>query len=236
MKYKPVKVLPDKLRDVLIVPRGGTFEVWHKGQKVKTYSSYDDALMGAVALAPEKFRKNPAGKLEPFHSGRRPGYQNVNRAYLRKLGLRGDVLERVISRQLNGMTLADAYHAEKGYGTLPAETENPFRHERIVSASALRRKGLTKYRSVITPRGNVLRIAFPKGKRKTGSGRLQSILHKTNPPATMIYSRCLEIAGSKAGMPHKCDAECKHYGHKYRHKFSHKCCIYGLPDGSILIK
>lgn len=57
-----------------------------------------------------------------------------------------------------------------------------------------------------------------------------------NPPATKIYSHCIEIRASKAGMPHKCDAACKRSNHLYKHEFKKRCCIFGLPDGSLLIK
>lgn len=53
---------------------------------------------------------------------------------------------------------------------------------------------------------------------------------------TKIYNRVIKIYASKAGMPHNCDAECKRHGHDYVHTFKKKACIYGLPDGSILIK
>jgi hypothetical protein len=62
--------------------------------------------------------------------------------------------------------------------------------------------------------------------------------YRRNPPsgAVKIYSQCIEIRASKAGMPHKCDAACKRSGHRYKHAFKKKACIYGLPDDSILIK
>ena len=57
-----------------------------------------------------------------------------------------------------------------------------------------------------------------------------------NPPLTKIYSRLIEIKASKAGMPHRCDDKCRAAGHRFRHPFTSKACVYGLPDGSILIK
>jgi len=51
-----------------------------------------------------------------------------------------------------------------------------------------------------------------------------------------IYSEVHAIYASKAGMRHHCDAACKKARHLYRHKFKTRACIYGLPDGSILIK
>jgi hypothetical protein len=57
-----------------------------------------------------------------------------------------------------------------------------------------------------------------------------------NPPARKIYNRVIQIFASKEGMPHQCDDKCKRAHHRYQHKFSSKACIYGLSDGSILIK
>jgi len=57
-----------------------------------------------------------------------------------------------------------------------------------------------------------------------------------NPRRVKIYSSVIKIYASKAGMPHNCDAECKRHGHRYVHKFKSGAAIYGLPDGSIMIK
>lgn len=118
---------------------------------------------------------------------------------------------------------------------MPRNPEGEYEHVRIKSSAALRRRGKTKYRSIRTPTGKVLRIAFPPGRRRKGSGELQSILYPENPPPRKIYQRCVEIIASKAGMPHQCDAACKRAGHMYRHKFSKQACIYGLHDGNVLV-
>lgn len=61
-------------------------------------------------------------------------------------------------------------------------SKTKFAHERVHSPCRLASQGRTKYRSITTPSGAVLRIAFPSSRRKTGSGRLQAILHpKKNP-------------------------------------------------------
>jgi hypothetical protein len=59
--------------------------------------------------------------------------------------------------------------------------KSKYRHERLKTPAALARRGKTKYRSITTPGGAVIRIAFPPGRRKKGSGEVQAILHKRNP-------------------------------------------------------
>ena len=68
-----------------------------------------------------------------------------------------------------------------------------YEHERIISPATLARRGKTKC-------GHVLRIAFPQGKRRTGSGELQAILHPIENPyreveyePVKIYNRIIEV-------------------------------------------
>ena len=57
-----------------------------------------------------------------------------------------------------------------------------------------------------------------------------------NPHAVVvIYGRVLAIEAMKT-QKHLCDAECKRFGHRYRHDFKPGAVMYGLDDGSILIR
>jgi hypothetical protein len=74
--------------------------------------------------------------------------------------------------------------------------KNPYVHERLISPRALARRGKTKYRSVRTPRGSVLRIAFPEGRRTKGSGELQAVLHK-NPASEVAQEIYRQLGGGR---------------------------------------
>lgn len=61
-------------------------------------------------------------------------------------------------------------------------------------------------------------------------------LAKANPgKPVLIYGKVLRIEAIKT-QNHICDAECKKFNHRYFHDFSSAPKMYGLPDGSILIR
>lgn len=54
--------------------------------------------------------------------------------------------------------------------------------------------------------------------------------------AKLIYTDIIEVKASKAGMPHRCDAECKRVNHQYVHRFKVKnACIWGVSGGRFLV-
>lgn len=59
---------------------------------------------------------------------------------------------------------------------------------------------------------------------------------KSNPDKpVLIYGNVRRIEAIKS-QDHICDEECKACGHRYFHDFTTKPKMYGLPDGSLLIK
>lgn len=62
------------------------------------------------------------------------------------------------------------------------------------------------------------------------------IRRNCNPPgATVVYHRLLRIEARK-GPGHRCDAGCKRANHSYFHDFGPGAVVYGLPDGSLVIR
>ena len=66
--------------------------------------------------------------------------------------------------------------------------------------------------------------------------RKEAGAHRPNPgKPVLIYGQVQQIRAKKT-QNHICDAECKAHNHQYFHDFSSKPKMYGLPDGSLLIK
>ena len=76
-----------------------------------------------------------------------------------------------------------------------------------------------------------------RGKYHTRSTWIKDVVDDTqsNPKHVLIYGEIHRVTGVKT-QKHICDADCKRHGHKYYHDFSSKPQMYGLPDGSLLIK
>lgn len=49
-----------------------------------------------------------------------------------------------------------------------------------------------------------------------------------------IYGQIIAIQAKKTGK-HRCDAECKRFGHQYEHRFKTGAKVYGLSNGDVLI-
>jgi hypothetical protein len=69
---------------------------------------------------------------------------------------------------------------------------------------------------------------FGTTKRKNPSFRLPA-------GSVEIYGRLLRIEAQK-GAGHVCDYSCKRVNHCYYHDFTKHARVWGLPDGSLLIK
>lgn len=70
--------------------------------------------------------------------------------------------------------------------------------------------------------------------RKTTTRRVSNPQQKKK--LVRIYGRVLRVIAKKTGEHRHCDAKCKRCKHEYFHDFKPGAAMYGLPDGSILIK
>lgn len=67
-------------------------------------------------------------------------------------------------------------------------------------------------------------------------GKIGKVKAKANPDQpVLIYGKVTKILATKT-QDHICDAECKQAGHRYFHNFTSTAKMYGLPDGSLLIR
>lgn len=76
-------------------------------------------------------------------------------------------------------------------------------------------------------------VRKPISNKPVGKGKKTRA--KSNPDGVLIYGNVRRIEAVKT-QDHICDAECKACGHRYFHNFTSKPKMYGLPDGSLLIK
>lgn len=81
-------------------------------------------------------------------------------------------------------------------------------------------------------------IRESKGRYYVMKARQATTRRVENPPgrAVLIYGRVIRVIAKKTGPHNNCDAECKRCNHEYFHDFKAGAVMYGLPDGSILIK
>lgn len=56
-----------------------------------------------------------------------------------------------------------------------------------------------------------------------------------NPRGVVVYHRLLKIEARK-GPGHRCDHACRRANHSYFHDFSAGAVVYGMPDGSLVIR
>lgn len=103
---------------------------------------------------------------------------------------------------------------------------------------AARKRKLTEYEAKqLTTARQVLR-----GQKKSsmnpvyfGYIRKKKLAQQTNPKPVIIYGKVTRIEAQKT-QKHICDDGCKRVNHRYFHNFTSSPTMYGLPDGSLLIK
>lgn len=108
--------------------------------------------------------------------------------------------------------------------------------KRKLTAYELRQLGTARQvlRQSSKPAMNPLRVVHRS--RKSGKQRgVEFGRFDENPKGVLIYGQVDCIYATKK-QNHVCDDDCKAHGHRYFHKFKSKPKMYGLPDGSLLIK
>jgi hypothetical protein len=99
-----------------------------------------------------------------------------------------DNLQRIGGRDLETAILPGHYRRTFTVGQMHRLMSNPqqFAHEHIASARG------RKVRTVTTPSGHRVRLAFPKGHRRKGSGKVVSILHPEGNPEEIRVGDLIE--------------------------------------------
>jgi hypothetical protein len=102
---------------------------------------------------------------------------------------------------------------------------NPFRvSTRRVYKVTKESRQREKPRATYTERSTALKHVNVKRKRKN-----------PNEDETLIYGRLMRIEAQKT-QPHRCDAACRRARHQYFHDFKKGSEIWGLPDGSLVVR
>lgn len=144
-------------------------------------------------------------------------------------------------------TMAEAKQIAKKYGFTIKRTdydeyrvcliggnEDSASYESDIDAAIGTGIAMAKYSVTRFPKGYAKQIkSNPRHTQSIKADHADVFIH--NPKATLIYGKVNRIIATKT-QKHICDAECKKHGHRYYHDFSSQAQMYGLPDGSLLIK
>jgi len=159
-------------------------------------------------------KKGPGGEIEVR-------YVDGERVFLKKIKAGSKALLRSLK--------SGWYKAKLHFGNAVTEVrplkQNPYRvsTRRVYEASgksAQREKPRPTYKE----RSTALKHVNVKRKRKN-----------PNEDETLIYGRLMRIEAQKT-QPHRCDAACRRARHQYFHDFKKGSEIWGLPDGSLVVR